>query len=129
MNFQGNTQAKILTYDGQLGGGPDGAVEPRRSHLALVVGVVRDRGIRDAQIVHSLLPVAEHRVARIPGYHRREAQGEAILGPLDCAGHIGHLAAHHGLGSFQDLQVVRRGPELLLLGVAGRGTGHQNDDN
>lgn len=66
------TNIFILTDDRQLGIGAYRRVQFGRPHLALVLGVVLQRGVGDLQIVDALRPVAQHRVAREARYHRRE---------------------------------------------------------
>lgn len=119
LNYTLNQSCSLLTYDSQFGIRSYGRVQSCWSHLALILGIIVDGGIRDAQIVDTLVPIAQHRVARETRYHCLESQGKTILGPLHSAGYVGHLAAHHRLGALKHLQIMGRGAKFLLLGMAG----------
>lgn len=49
----------LLTDDGQPCVGPDGFVETGRADLALVLGIVLQRGVAHPQVEHAVLPVAD----------------------------------------------------------------------
>lgn len=119
LNHTLNQSCSLLTYNSQFGIRSYGRVQSCWSHLALILGIIVDGGIRDAQIVDTLVTIAQHRIARETRYHCLEAQGKTILGPLHSAGYVGHLAAHHRLGALKHLQIMGRGAKFLLLGMAG----------
>lgn len=63
---------KALTNDTKPGIGSDGLVQPRRSHLALVLGIVLQGGVANPQIVNAMSTVAYHRIPGESWDDRRE---------------------------------------------------------
>lgn len=62
-----------LTDNDEFGVGPDGLVESRRAHLALILRIVLQGRVADPQVVDPVATIAQHRVSGESCDHRRKA--------------------------------------------------------